>query len=226
MHGTFNTRVCPKCSSVYMMHQAMRRESNIVEDLYDLFLVDPFPSVIDLEKYIKYPILKNKFKNGENFGEISCPKCGTPIGFTDTILEIQSIFKDYSHYSLKSMVYEFANKFSEADVIIILGYSFPSDDIKDLLFLKAFKDIRDNIEKRHQKIYVVNYHDEYKKGKTWMTLKEAKENFKYHNDEHIHMLIQNLEKLFYEDSVFLSFKGVPDIFINNEDDVDIDIFNV
>ncbi|GAB6078950.1 hypothetical protein [Hydrogenobaculum acidophilum] len=224
IHGTFNTRVCPKCSSVFMIYPKTQGDIDITQDLYDLLLVDPFPSMKDFEHYKKYSILKKKLENPEDFDTIYCHKCNTPISFKNTILEIQIMFKDYSHYSLKSMLYGFANEFSKAQKIIILGYSFPNDDVKDLLFLKAFKDIKQIDSNKQQEIYIVNYDEKYKHHKRWMSIDEVKNQLPNLENYQINELIHNLEKLFKKENIKLSFQGVPWVFLNGNRNVDISIF--
>lgn len=214
IHGLFNLRACPKCSSVFMIYPKRQRDLNIPDDLYDLFLVDPLPSEIDFKHYKKYPILKDNLNKSGRLDEIDCPFCNAPTTFKDTMLDVQIMFNGESNYFSKKALLDFATIFSNANHIISLGYSFPDDDVKEMFILKAFKDIKSDYK---QKLSLVLYDKNFGAQK-WLSVKDISS---LKVDESIKRSVNNAVKLFNVENIRISFQGVPKVFFSDKKGVDI-----
>lgn len=122
-----------------------------------------------------------------------CPYCHTEIKKDDFDVLVQSNFKIRNSY-LEEMRLSFQTEINNADRIIFIGYSLPSDDIELRTLFKAYASKKE--------VYVVLYEKGFKHG--FINSKELEKN---ENMKHIETF-ENFSKVFKE-NLYFDYSGFP-----------------
>lgn len=120
-HGSCCLRECKNCGKTIMT----------LGDSWDLFSDSVFPNPIIPAFKKSEPRSdkeRNAFKNGRP-DAIECPFCGNLTYLADTPLIMQTSFKGINPPYLEEIQREAKVCIENADHIVLLGYSFPKDDI-------------------------------------------------------------------------------------------------
>lgn len=214
VHGLFNIRFCPYCNQLFMIMPTKINNLNVAtyEGLRDLFLLDPIPSIHDMKivsKKYKGTLLYEAYKKGRP-DELPCPNCGFPTYFEDTPLSIQTILKSDEIFFLRHLKNIVFNKLREYDHLIIIGYSFPEDDISNNFTIELYGSSKNHAEANNHnrpkktKITIISYNPDLQ-SKIWYTIEEVKDR---HN---LGFNLHEVKKLFPDAEIRISFLGWPDI---------------
>ncbi len=200
-HGLFNMRVCPRCQNIFLIFPD---EVGKIEPkrLRELFYFDIIPTKEDLE------YLRKVFNKEEILpSEIVCPHCGNPTFFTDTFLQIQTVFKPQEPPLILKSYYDYAVSAAEADHLVFIGYSFPKDDIPHLITLLSLG-FNPSKHKRDRKMTLILYDTSLTlREKIWFKYDEAIKKTNSYNQE----TLRNASKLIKKKNIRVTFFGFPDI---------------
>jgi hypothetical protein len=215
IHGIFNLRVCPYCGKPFFVLPRDIRKIDITtyEGLKDIFLLDPIPDEHDFKivnKVYKNTSLWNTYLKGRP-DEILCPYCKNPSYFIDTPLSIQTIFKVDEHPILKNIKLQGFQKFYEAEHIIVIGYSFPEDDLINNYLIEFL--MVSSTQKLNRKISIISYSSEgILQRKTWYYLDELEKSPQLMELTQKSLQIESIKKLFRnKNNIRISFLGFPNI---------------
>ncbi len=200
-HGIFASRICPECGKYVTTFGGS----------WNWLSTEVFgPSVLDgLQKNWKY---KSERERKSKKGAIECPYCGQITYPFDMPLIMQTLAKKKSIPPLEEIKTEMGLLMKNAKHIIFAGYSLPIDDIMVKTFFMS--SISGN-DKDKVKCTVINYDEDYKVDKEWLTGKDIS---KYVNESKNHTVvecIQNVCDIFNAENIRVSLRGIPDVFIKN-----------
>jgi hypothetical protein len=215
VHGLFNIRFCPYCNQLFMVMPTKIKYLNVAtyEGLRDLFLLDPIPSVHDMKivsKKYKKTLLYEAYKKGRP-DELPCPNCKYPTYFEDTPLSIQTILKSDEIFFLRHLKNTVFNKLREYDHLIIIGYSFPEDDISNNFTIELYGSSTNHAKNKNgykksqkKKITIISYNPSLQ-SKIWYKPEEIEKK------QNLGFNLQEVKKLFPNAEIRISFLGWPDI---------------
>jgi hypothetical protein len=211
-HGLMNMRVCPRCQNTFLI--IPERVGNLnFERFLDVFLLDPIPSRLDIEKIKKIEPFKLNLKN-LNPSQVKCPYCGTPTNFIDTFLQIQSILKPKDPPAIEKSYFDYAISFADSEHLIFIGYSFPIDDIPHLLTLLTLGMNTANSNNKNRKFSLILYNPHIsKKMKGWISYDKALDYLSKLGDKGKKdtNTLENVLKLTKEENIRVNFSGFPGI---------------
>ena len=215
IHGIFNLRICPYCGKPFFILPRDIRKIDITtyEGLKDIFLLDPIPDEHDFKivkkVYHKTPLWNAYIKGRPD--EILCPYCKNPSYFIDTPLSIQTIFKVDEHPILKNIKLQGFQKFYEAQHIIVIGYSFPEDDLINNYLIEFL--MVSSSQQIDRKISIISYSSRKElQKKVWFYLDELEKFPKLMQLANESLQIDSIKKLFNKSqNIRISFLGFPDI---------------
>ncbi|EFG88963.1 hypothetical protein CLCAR_1307 [Clostridium carboxidivorans P7] len=201
-HGIFGSRICPECGKyITTFGGSWNRLSTEVFG----------PSVLqDLQKSWKYKS-ENEKKNKK--GAIECPYCGQITYPFDMPLIMQTLAKQKSIPPLEEIKTEMGLLMKNAKHIIFAGYSLPLDDIMVKTFFMS--SISGN-DKNKLKCTVINYDEDYKCAKEWLTGSDIERYVKKSKNASVVECIENVCDIFNLENVRISLKGIPNVFMKNE----------
>lgn len=209
VHGLFNLRMCPHCHQVFFIMPTRIRDTDIytLKGVQDIFLSDLIPDPRDFRKVI------SKYK-GKYFYEpyklgkpdmLLCPICDHPTYFEDIPLSVQTIFKFDEPDFLKKTKLRAFTEFIKADHVVVIGYSFPQDDMLNNYLLQLLS-ISPEIKDRKKKRITVIIYNSSLQGKVWYKLSEIEK-----VQDNLELNIDFLKNFFTEKNIRISFLGFPDI---------------
>jgi len=196
-HGTYNLRYCSNCRNLVFPIPYDISETNFGTLLSHTFsLVDPLPSERDLEILKKRISLKKDLVPSDY---VKCPYCGTYTNFRDTFMLEQSKIKTNRPSYAEILLHKFFYEFLDADVNIVIGYSFPPDDMLNNYYLKSIL-----LNKHYDKSKRVLLYFSHGNKKGFLSYKD--EGFKKFMEKN--KQINDLFKLLYnEKNIYLNLEG-------------------
>lgn len=209
VHGLFNLRMCPHCHQVFFIMPTRIRDTDIytLKGIQDIFLSDLIPSQRDFRKVInKYK--RKYFYEPYKLGKpdmLLCPVCNYPTYFEDIPLSVQTIFKLDEPDFLKKTKLKAFTEFIKANHIIVIGYSFPQDDMLNNYLLQLLSISPEIKDKKEKKISVIIYNSSLR-DKVWYKLSEIEK-----VQDNLEININFLKNFFIEENIRISFLGFPDI---------------
>lgn len=206
-HGLFNIRICQRCKTAFIFFPKDIGKFEM-EDLDEIFLLDPIPSEYDLKQSQYYEVVKSSYLDGEP-DKIKCPSCKHETYFTDSFMEIQSILKPANTTIVGKLQFEYANFLGNASHIIALGYSFPKDDMINNYQIKIMSVQKGELNL--PKITVINY-DKNLQDKIWYKDFEFLKNY-FLNGKNTWQLqtLESLQKLTESKKIRINYMGFPSI---------------
>ncbi len=206
-HGLFNIRICPRCKTAFMFFPKDIGKFEM-EDLDEIFLLDPIPSEYDMEKSHNFKVVESSYSDGEP-DKIHCPSCKHETYFTDSFMEIQSILKPTNTTIVNKIQFDYANFFGNADHIIALGYSFPKDDMINNYQIKIMSVQKGELNL--PKITVINY-DRGLQDKVWYKDIKFLKNYFLHKENTWQLqTLESLQKLTESKKVRINYMGFPNV---------------
>jgi len=234
-HGLFNMRFCPHCKQPFkvMPKKITQMSLENLNGIREIFLPDPIPMEND------FKVISTKFRNTKIFesylsgnpDELQCPYCDHPTYFEDTPLSVQTIFKFDEPDFLFTLKVSGFSEFLKSDHVIILGYSFPTDDMTNNYLLELLKATPANEkgtkkkrkkgweeEKKEMKFTIIDYSSHpLLTQKVWYGIEEIENILKKHpklkERYPISLNLNAVKKLSpnYRNNVRISFYGFPNI---------------
>lgn len=213
-HGSVNLRICKRCFTPFFYFTGSVDDMEL-EDLSRKFLVDPLPNTVDIYESKQIIGIKKAYEKGEP-DAVLCPHCNHHTHFTDTYMEIQSIFKEKPSNIMEKIYYEYGYFYGQADSVVAIGYSFPKDDIYALYHL-IFGSLNHG-ELIKKGISMINFHSHFKEKKWYKDLDCLYDSFRDRKEEGYINMIDSLKKLLEINSsrVRINFSGFPYFYQNKE----------
>jgi hypothetical protein len=201
-HGIFGSRICAECGKYITTFGGS----------WNRLSTEAFgPSVLDgLQKCWKY---KSESERRTKKGAIECPYCGQITYPFDMPLIMQTLAKQKSIPPLEEIKTEMGLLMKNAKHIIFAGYSLPLDDIMVKTF---FMSSLSGNDRNKLKCTVINYDEEYKGAKEWLTGDDIDKYIKKSKNSTVVDCIENVCDIFNVENVRVFLKGIPDVFMKND----------
>ncbi len=202
-HGLFNVRICPRCHSAFMIWPDDVGKVEL-KTLSEVLALEPIPSIEDVRRlYRKFPKIRRTYKNGFT-DTLNCPICHHKTDFSHTYLNVQTIIKPDMPPSLGNIYFDYADTFGKANHIILMGYSFPDDDLINNYFLKILSIQKGNLLPK--KLTVLTH----KKGK----LRKWYRKIDIERDpelQDVNATIERVNKIVPVEDYRINFLGFPEV---------------
>lgn len=215
-HGLCNMRICPRCQNGLFIYPDDMGKIDFMKDIKNLYTSDPVPSLYDLE-FVSQNIQKQVY-NAYIKGlpdELKCPICNSTVYFEHSFMEIQSILKQDKPWSMSKIYFDYGVFFQETKHFISLGYSFPSDDMINSVYLSAMR-IDPETGKTDKDLcatLVDHSTDPVLLKKTWHPASIVNEYNGFPTDKREKLLttLRNVTRMVSEENIRISFHAFPGI---------------